>query len=77
LIAKHVRMVDALRDSTQHTWAMNELAVERGALATVPEYPRMIDATLLLLATGMLGDADAETARRHALVMLKQGERKS
>jgi hypothetical protein len=59
LIAEHVRMVDALRASTQHTWSMNELAIEQGARVTVPEYPHMVDAVLLLLATGMLEGADA------------------
>lgn len=58
VIAQHVRMVDALRASTQHTWSMGELPIEEGALLTVPDYPRMVDAVLLLLGTGMLGGKD-------------------
>lgn len=42
--------LDHLRDATTHTFARTELVPERGLAMRVPDYPRMVDASLLLLA---------------------------
>lgn len=40
----------ALRDSVQQGWSRTELALERGTRMLVPDYPKLMDASLALLA---------------------------
>jgi hypothetical protein len=46
----------ALRDSVQQSWSRTELAVERGAEMLVPDYPKLMEATLSLLAQAQASD---------------------
>lgn len=47
-----------LRESGQFTWSMTELSIEQGLDLAVPDYPRVLDAALLLLAHGVVGGAN-------------------
>jgi hypothetical protein len=58
LLAKHALMISKLRDATQLGWATTEIAVEQGEGASLPPYPLVMDAVLLMLAHAARSSAD-------------------
>ncbi|HTU58283.1 MAG TPA: hypothetical protein VMF89_07610, partial [Polyangiales bacterium] len=49
----------ALRDAVQQGWAHTELALERGSQLIVPDYPKLMDAGLALLAQAQTSEPAA------------------
>jgi|GEM_PF-3833410 len=49
----------ALRDSVQQGWARTELALERGSQLLVPDYPKLMEASLALLAQAQTSEPAA------------------
>ncbi len=58
LLEQHKALVDKLRAATLLSRAMTEVPFAPGEASTVPSYPRVMDAVLLLLARGALGGPD-------------------
>jgi hypothetical protein len=49
----------ALRDSVQQGWSRTDLAVERGTELRIPDYPKLLEATLALLAQAQTSEPAA------------------
>ena len=58
LLEQHEALVDKLRAATLLSRAMTETPFAAGEASTVPSYPRVVDAALLLLARGALAGPD-------------------
>jgi hypothetical protein len=72
LVTQHKAVLDALRAATQHGSAQTELQPERGERMRVPQYTRVVDAALLLLARA--GQAPADECLRATTEVIRIGQ---
>jgi hypothetical protein len=72
LIERNAPMIGKLRAATQAGWAITTIAVEQGARAAAPPYPRVMDAALLVL--GQAAHASAEECLMIGTDLLRLGQ---
>ena len=56
LVEEYAALIDALRGSTQLSWSMTELPLERGGALQLPGYGKAMDAALLMLGRAALSE---------------------